>query len=167
MTNTTQTAPATSSGRAITLLNRALATELVCMYRYQRHFCAAMDVYPAHACSRLLEQADEEYGHAARIAMRIVAIGGVPDLRPETIAGRSFVEYQTIAADPHDVFLPALLEDDLVAEKIAADAFREMIEELRDTDPVTCRILSEVVWAEEAHAAGLQAMLLAQAHAQA
>jgi bacterioferritin len=167
MTNIHQTAQPASSGRAIALLNRALATELVCMYRYHRHYCAARDVYPAHACARLLEQADEEYGHAARIAMRIVAMGGVPDLRPETIIGRSFVEYPAIPADPAEVFLPALLEDDLVAEKIAADAFREMIEELRDTDPLTCRMLSELVSAEETHAAGLQALLLAPARAQA
>ena len=150
---------ARAARRTIGLLNRALATELVSMIRYQRHSSVAADVYSSTISDCLLQQAAEECGHAERIARRIVDLGGVPDFRLETLLARSFVDYMLTPTTHEDDFLPALLDEDLVAEEIAADAYREIIEELGDRDPVTCALLAEIVAVEEAHAAGLDALL--------
>lgn len=143
----------------IRLLNRALATEIVCMLRYRRHYGLARDVYSAYGKQRLLLQVQAESLHAEAIAERIIELGGVPDLELHTLLQRSYVPYGDWTRDGTDIFLPALAEDDLLAEQIAADAYRDIVADLETRDPHTCRLLSVLAQAEEAHGASLQDML--------
>ena len=140
---------------AVNLLNRALATELMCLFRYRRHYEAAQDVYSPRAAERLLLQAEEEFAQAERITRRIIDLGGIPDFRLETVPERSFVEYTGQPGEPDEVFLPALLDDDLAAEEIAADAYSEVVETLGDRDTETCRLFESLIAGVRAHAAGL------------
>lgn len=143
----------------IRLLNRALATEIVCMLRYRRHYGLARDVYSSQGRQRILLQIQAESLHAEAIAERIIELGGVPDLELDTLMQRSYVPYGDWDHDATEVFLPALAEDDLLAEQIAADAYRDIVADLESRDPQTCRLLSTLAVAEEAHAAHLQGLL--------
>ncbi len=145
--------------RSIALLERALATELVCMFRYRQHYCMAKDVYSSRALQHLQRQAEEEATHAERIAGRIAALGGTPDLRLQTTARRSYVPLTgAVRGDPEN-YLPTLLDDDLIAEQIAADAYRDMIADLGDSDAETSRLLSDLIAAEERHVADLRLLV--------
>ena len=149
--------------QAIRLLDRALATELVCMFRHRRHYSLGKDVYPPEIARSLKDQADEESRHVDAIVERMVALGGVPDLAVSTLARRSCVPCDE-TADPEELaemFLPALLEDDVVAERIAADAYREMLEDLAGADPATCSLLRQLAATEEIYAAGWSGWLRA------
>jgi bacterioferritin len=157
--NGNDASPADTGTRLLSIhkLNRALATELVCMFRYQRHCDLSRGIYTPAQHARLQEQAHEESLHAQVIADRIVELGGVPDLQLDTLEERSFVPWTAAGCD--EVLLPSLLADDLVAERIATDAYRELIEDLRERDPLTCELLSRLVAAEEGHAAGMARLL--------
>lgn len=133
----------------IRLLDDSLATELVCMLRYKRHhvMSAAVGGIPGFAVAEeLLQHAKEEEGHADRIAERIVQLGGEPTFDPKVIATQSHVEYAA-GSD-----LRGMLQEDLVAERIAIDTYREIIGFLGNGDSTTRRILEEILAQEEEHA---------------
>jgi bacterioferritin len=128
------------------LLNEALATELVCVLRYRRHFFMAKGIDSKSVATEFLEHANEELGHADLIAARIVQLGGEPDFSPDSLTGRSHAEY--VAADT----LVNMIKEDLIAERIAIDSYREMIQYLGDQDPTTRRMLESILAVEEQHA---------------
>ncbi|MDR6537372.1 ferritin-like domain-containing protein [Variovorax soli] len=130
----------------VKLLNDALATELVCVLRYKRHyFTASGEASPAIA-DEFLVHANEESAHADKIAERIVQLGGDPDFNPQTLLERSHADYNE-AKD-----LQAMVRANLVAERIAIESYRQMISLIGDKDPTTRRMLEEILTDEEEHA---------------
>ncbi len=130
----------------IDMLNGALATELVCVLRYKRHHFMADGIHATAVAAEFLEHANEESGHADRIAKRIVQLGGAPNFSPVGIAERSHAEYV------EGTTLESMIKENLVAERIAIDSYREMIAFIGDTDPTTRRMLAEILEVEEEHA---------------
>jgi bacterioferritin len=128
------------------LLNDALATEIVCVLRYRRHYFMAKGIESKSIADEFLVHANEELGHADLIAERIVQLGGEPDFSPDSLASRSHAEY--IEADS----LVSMIKEDLIAERIAIDSYREMIQYLGDQDPTTRRMLESILAVEEKHA---------------
>jgi bacterioferritin len=132
--------------RVISVLNQSLATELVCVLRYKRHFYTAKGLNAQAAASEFLEHAGEEQDHADMIAERITQLGGEPDFSPETLTGRSHTEYDSSKE------LEKMIREDLVAERVAIAAYSEIIAWLGDGDPTTRRMLEEILAVEEEHA---------------
>jgi bacterioferritin len=135
------------------LLNQALATELVCVLRYKRHYFSARGSAGRHAAEEFLEHANEEQQHADRIAERIVQLGGDPDFNPSTLLARSHSDY-----DAHEE-LRDMLQADLFAERIAIETYREMVRFLGDRDPTSRRMMEEILAVEEEHADDLVDLL--------
>jgi bacterioferritin len=135
------------------LLNEALATELVCVLRYKRHYYMAAGIHAQAVAAEFLEHAKEEQGHADLIAERIVQLGGAPDMNPDILLSRSHSEY----VEGED--LVDMIREDLVAERIAVDSYREMIEYLGDEDPTTRRRLEDILAVEEGHAEDLRMLI--------
>lgn len=138
---------------AVKVLNEALATELICVLRYKRHYFMASGIHAESVAAEFAEHAAEEQQHADRIAERIVQLGGEPDFSPEGLAQRSHAEYV------EGTTLEEMIKEDLVAERIAIDSYREMIHYFGDNDPTTRRLLEDVLAAEEQHAEDLVSML--------
>jgi bacterioferritin len=132
--------------QVVRLLNEALATEWVCVLRYYRHYFMASGMLADSVKAEFLEHAHQEQEHANRIAERIVQLGGEPDLNPETLTARSHAEYKP-GQDLRD-----MVKEDLIAERIAIDSYREMILYVGDRDTTTKRILEDVLAQEEEHA---------------
>lgn len=132
--------------RVIEVLNQALATELVCVLRYKRHYYTADGLDAQSAADEFLEHAAEEAEHADRIAARIQQLGGKPDFNPETLTGRSHSEYDSSGE------LEAMIREDLVAERIAISAYTEIINWIGEGDPTTRRMLEGILAVEEEHA---------------
>jgi len=130
----------------IRLLNEALATEWVCVLRYYRHYFMASGMLADSVKAEFLEHAQQELEHANMISERIVQLGGEPDLDPATLAVRSHAEYRP----GHD--LRDMVKEDLIAERIAIDSYREMINHIGDRDTTTKRVLEHVLAQEEEHA---------------
>jgi bacterioferritin len=128
------------------LLNDALATELVCVLRYRRHYFMAQGIQSKSIADEFLVHANEEQGHADQIARRIVQLGGEPDFSPDSLTGRSHAEYVEGES------LVDMIKEDLVAERIAIDSYREMIQYLGDQDPTTRTMLESILAVEEEHA---------------
>ncbi len=128
------------------LLNEALATEIVCVLRYRRHHFMASGIHSKSIADEFLVHANEEQGHADLIAERIVQLGGEPDFSPTSLVGRSHSEY--VAGNS----LLDMVKEDLVAERIAIDSYREMIQYLGEQDPTTSQMLKEILAVEEEHA---------------
>jgi bacterioferritin len=128
------------------LLNEALAPELVCVLRYRRHYFMAKGIESKSIANEFLEHANEELGHADLIAARIVQLGGEPDFSPDSLTNRSHAEY--ITGDS----LVNMIKEDLIAERIAIDSYREMVEYLGDQDSTTRRMLESILAVEEQHA---------------
>ncbi len=137
----------------ITLLNEALATELVCVLRYKRHYFMASGIHAASVAAEFLEHANEEMAHADSLAKRIVELRGEPNFSPNGLAERSHAEY--VAGDT----LKEMIKEDLVAERVAIESYREMIAYLGDRDPTTQRMLKEILAAEEEHAEDLSSLM--------
>jgi bacterioferritin len=137
------------------LLNDSLATELVCVLRYRRHHFMARGIQSQSVAQEFLEHANEELGHADQLAERIVQLGGAPDFAPTGLAGRSHAEY--IEGDS----LASMIRENLVAERIAIDSYREAIKFLGDSDPTTRRLLEGILAVEEQHADELSDLLVA------
>ncbi|HUH39145.1 MAG TPA: ferritin-like domain-containing protein [Spongiibacteraceae bacterium] len=135
------------------LLNEALATELVCVLRYKRHYYMAEGVQARDAAAEFLEHATQEQEHADQIAERICQLGGAPDFSPKGLESRSHSEY--VAGDN----LREMIVEDLVAERIAIDSYREMIAYIGDKDPTTRRMLEEILAVEEEHADDMAELL--------
>jgi bacterioferritin len=132
--------------RVIYVLNQALATELVCVLRYKRHYFTADGLDAQAAADEFLEHAGEEQDHADQIAARIQQLGGEPDFNPDTLTGRSHSEYDSSKE------LEAMIREDLVAERVAIAAYTEIINWLGDGDPTTRRLLESILAVEEEHA---------------
>jgi bacterioferritin len=130
----------------IKLLNDALATEWVCMLRYYRHYFMASGMLADAVKAEFLEHAQQEQAHATLLAERIVQLGGEPDLNPDTLTRRSHAEYRE-GQDLRD-----MVREDLIAERIAIDSYREMINYIGDRDTTTKRILESILAQEEEHA---------------
>ncbi len=139
--------------RVIEVLNEALATELVCVLRYKRHFYMAEGLNSGPVAQEFLQHANEEQGHADRIASRIVQLQGAPDFNPATLVARSHAEY----APGTD--LVDMITEDLVAERVAIASYQEIIRWLGTTDTTTRRMLEDILGVEEEHADDLLNLL--------
>jgi bacterioferritin len=135
------------------LLNEALATELVCTLRYKRHYFMANGIHSDAAAAEFLEHANEEQQHADRIAGRIVQLGGEPNFDPEGLTARSHAEYVEGGS------LRQMIEENLVAERIAIESYREMVLYIGERDSTTRRLLEEILANEEEHAEDLVSLL--------
>ena len=139
--------------QVIEMLQSALATELVCVLRYKRHYYVAKGIKARFAAAEFKEHADEEAAHADMIAERIVQLGGDPDLNPQGLLERSHAQYHEGKA------LPEMITEDLVAERIAIESYREMVKFIGERDPTTRRMLEEILAVEEEHADDLTDLL--------
>jgi bacterioferritin len=137
----------------IKLLNEALATELVCVLRYKRHYFMASGIQADSVAAEFLEHANDEQGHADQIAARIVQLGGEPNFNPEGLLTRSHAEY--VEGDT----LTEMIKEDLVAERIAIDSYREMVRYLGNDDPTSRRLIEGILAVEEEHADDLVSLL--------
>ena len=137
----------------IKLLNEALATEIVCTLRYKRHYFMAKGIHAEGVAAEFLEHANEEQQHADQIAARIVQLNGEPNFSPEGLLMRSHAEYV------EGTDLVDMIKEDLVAERIAIDSYREMIEYIGEKDTTTKRMLEGILAMEEEHADDLVGML--------
>ena len=140
-------------GTVINLLNEALATEIVCVLRYKRHYFMAQGIHADPIAQEFLTHANEEQGHADQIAGRIVQLGGSPNFSPEGLLMRSHSEYvegQTLVE---------MIREDLVAERVAIDSYNEMIRYVADDDVTTRRMLEGILAVEEEHADDLASFL--------
>ena len=137
----------------VKLLNDALATEIVCVLRYKRHYFMASGIHAQVAAEEFLQHATDEQGHADQIAQRIVQLGGEPNFSPEGLLTRSHAEYVEGGS------LAEMIQEDLVAERIAIDSYREMARYLGEDDPTTRRMLETILAVEEEHADDLVNLL--------
>jgi bacterioferritin len=130
----------------VRLLNDALATELVCVLRYKRHYHTAHGMASPNVAAEFQEHATAEAAHADRIAERIVQLGGEPDFAPDSLLRRSHADYDA-SSDLKD-----MIRANLVAERVAVETYRQMINLIGDKDPTTRRLLEDVLNDEEEHA---------------
>jgi len=130
----------------IKLLNEALATELVCVLRYKRHYFMATGINAQGVATEFLQHANDEQGHADLIAQRIVQLDGEPNFSPAELASRSHSEY--IEGES----LINMIKENLIAERIAIDSYRDMINFLGNDDPTTRRMMEDILAVEEEHA---------------
>ena len=137
----------------IKLLNEALATEIVCVLRYRRHYFMASGINAESVAAEFLQHANEEQGHADQIAHRIVQLQGEPNFNPDGLLTRSHAEYV------EGTNLIDMIKEDLVAERIAIDSYREMIAYFGDNDVTTRRMMEDILAVEEEHADDLVNML--------
>lgn len=135
-----------NAAEVIYFLNEALATELVCVLRYRANYFMARGIHAKGIAQEFLVHASEELLHVDMLAARIVQLGGVPDFSPNGLNDRSHVEY--VAAS----YLVDMIRENLIAERIAIDSYRDLIQYLGSDDPTTSRMLEEILAMEEAHA---------------
>ena len=131
----------------------ALATEIVCVLRYKRHYYMAAGIHARAVAEEFLEHATDEQGHVDKIAERITQLGGEPDLNPDNLTGRSHSEYVEGKG------LLEMIREDLVAERIVIESYSEIIRYLGESDPTTRRMLEEILANEEDHADDLRTLL--------
>jgi len=137
----------------VNVLNEALATEIVCVLRYKRHQFMAKGIHAQSVADEFAEHAAEEQRHADLIAQRIVQLGGAPDYSPASLVLRSHSEY--VEGDD----LVDMLEEDLVAERVAIESYSEIIRFIGDTDATTRRLFEEILAKEEEHAEDIASLL--------
>lgn len=137
----------------IRLLNDALATELVCVLRYKRHYFMAKGIHSEPVAQEFLEHSQEEQSHADLIAERITQLGGEPDFDPANLLSRSHSEYKP----GHS--LVDMVREDLIAERIAIISYSEIVAYIGDKDPTTRRIMEQILASEEEHADDLSNIL--------
>lgn len=138
---------------AVEVLNAALATEFICVLRYRHHYFVARGLNSEPIAKEFLVHSNEELGHADQLAQRIVQLGGSPDLDPSGLAARSHAEYVT------PISLEDMIRENLVAERIAIESYREMIAFFGDRDPTTRAMLENILAVEEEHADELADLL--------
>jgi bacterioferritin len=143
----------------IDLLNQALATEVVCVLRYKRHYFMARGIHRQAVAAEFLEHANQEQGHADQLAERITQLGGEPDFDPSHLVSRSHSEYV------EGKTLIDMIEEDLVAERIAVESYTEMIRYIGEGDPTTRRLLESILAVEEEHADDLKTLIETLPHA--
>ena len=139
--------------KVIEVLNEALATEIVCVLRYKRHYFMADGLNAGPVAAEFLQHATEELGHADEIALRITQLQGAPNFNPEGITDRSHAEYV------EGTTLVEMIKEDLVAERIAIESYSEIIRWLGDNDPTTRRLMEDILAVEEEHADDLLSFL--------
>ncbi len=137
----------------IKVLNEALATEIVCVLRYRRHYFMASGIHAEAVAAEFLQHSNDEQGHADEIADRIVQLGGEPNLNPEGLLTRSHAEYV------EGTTLRDMITEDLVAERIAIDSYREIVQYLGTDDPTTRRMMEGILAVEEEHADDMMNLL--------
>src|SRR6187551_2268501 len=137
----------------IKILNDALATELVCVLRYKRHYFMASGISSLSVKGEFLQHANEEQAHADELAERIVQLGGEPNLSPEGMLNRSHSEY--VEGDT----LVEMITENLIAERIAIESYREMVAYVGTADSTTRRLLERILAQEEEHAEDLAGLL--------
>ena len=137
----------------IRILNEVLATELVCVLRYRRHFYMASGIHSKSVAEKFLENAKEEQGHADMVAERIVQLGGEPNFDPSGLATRSHSEYVEGKS------LLDMIREDLVAERIAVESYTDIIRFLNDDDPTTRTLMEKIMSNEEEHAEEMSTLL--------
>ncbi len=135
------------------VLNSALASELVCVLRYKRHYFTAEGIASESVKAEFLAHAGEEQGHADEIAERIVQLGGEPNLNPEGLAARAHTEYVA------GTTLREMIKEDLVAERVGIETYREAINWIGDRDSTTRRMLEKILAVEEEHAEDMSSLL--------
>jgi len=140
-------------GKTIEILQSVLATELVCVLRYTQHAIVATGLSSEGVKSEFAQHAKEEQGHAMQVAERINQLGGTPDFNPQTLTGRSASEYQT--GDD----LVAMIRENLIAERIAVEHYRELIRFFGDNDPTTRVMIEGILTVEEEHASDMLDLL--------
>jgi bacterioferritin len=139
--------------KVLQLLNEALATEIVCVLRYRHDYFMARGLKAKAAAAEFLEHANQELGHADQLADRIVQLGGEPDLNPQTLTPRSHAEYRLGRT------IEEMIRENLVAERIAIDSYREMAAYIGEDDPTTKNMLEQILAVEEEHADDLADLL--------
>jgi bacterioferritin len=139
--------------RVISILNEALATEIVCILRYKRHYFMATGIHANAVAQEFQEHAAEEQGHADRIAGRITQLGGEPNFNPDGLSSRSHSEYVEGES------LVDMIREDLVAERVAIESYSEIVRFLGDRDVTTRRMMEEILEVEEEHADDLRDLL--------
>jgi len=137
----------------VRILNEALATELVCVLRYKRHYYMAPGIHAQAVREEFLEHANEEQQHADQIAERITQLGGEPNFSPEGLVNRSHSQYV------EGTDLVDMIREDLVAERIAIDTYAEIVRYLSDKDPTSRRLMEEILAKEEEHADDLKTLI--------
>ena len=137
----------------IRVLNEVLATELVCVLRYKRHYYMASGIHAQPVAQEFLEHANEEQGHADLAAERIVQLGGAPNLNPEGLATRSHSQYI------EGTSLLEMIREDLVAGRIAVESYNEILRYLGDDDPTTRTMMERIMANEEEHAKDMKTFL--------
>lgn len=137
----------------IKVLNEALATEIVCVLRYRRHYFMASGINAEGVAAEFLQHSNDEQGHADQIAQRIVQLGGEPNFNPEGLLMRSHAEYV------EGETLTDMIKEDLVAERIAIDSYRDIIQYLGNDDPTSRRLMETILAVEEEHADDLVSLL--------
>src|ERR1700750_1242420 len=137
----------------IKILNESLATEIVCVLRYKRHYFMASGIHADGVAAEFLEHANEDQGHRGAILHRIVQLKGEPNFNPEGLLSRSHAEYV------EGTTLVDMIKEDLVAERIAIDSYREMISYFGNDDPTSRRLLEGILAVEEEHAEDLVSLL--------
>jgi len=132
--------------RVIAVLNEVLATEIVCVLRYKRHFYMATGLSSSAVAAEFLQHATDEQGHADMVAARIVQLQGEPNFNPEGLATRSHAEYK------EGTSLTDMVREDLIAERVAVASYSEIIRWLEDGDPTTTQMIRTILTVEEEHA---------------
>jgi bacterioferritin len=141
--------------QVIGILNEALATELVCVLRYKFHYFMASGIHSQAVKAEFLEHAGEEQEHADQIAERIKQLGGKPEMNPAVLTSRSHSEYK------EGTSLADMIKEDLIAERIAIESYREIIQFLGDKDPTSKRLMEIILAKEEEHADDMADLLFA------
>jgi len=139
--------------KVIDVLNEALATEIVCVLRYKRHYFMAEGINAGPVAAEFLEHANDELDHADRIALRITQLQGEPNFSPVGIEDRSHSEYA------EGDTLVSMIEEDLVAERVAIESYAEIVRWIGEGDPTTRRLMEDILAAEEEHADDLLNLL--------
>lgn len=137
----------------VKVLNEALATELVCVLRYKRHYYMATGIHAKAVAEEFLEHSQEEQQHADKIAERITQLDGAPDFNPSTLAGRSHSQYA------EGTSLVDMIREDLIAERIAIDSYNEIIRYLGDKDITSRRLMEQILAKEEEHADDMKSLI--------
>jgi bacterioferritin len=135
------------------ILNQALATEIVCVLRYKRHYFMATGLNKDAVAAEFLEHANDEQGHADSIAERITQLGGSPDFNPEGLASRSHSEYK------EGTSLVDMIKEDLIAERVAIESYNEIVRYLGEKDPTSRRLMESILAVEEEHANDMHDLL--------
>jgi bacterioferritin len=142
--------------KTIEILQAVLATEIVCVLRYTQHSIAAAGISSEGVRSEFKEHAAEETEHMLAVAERINQLGGTPDFNPEGLATRSASQYA--GADGN---LVEMIKENLIAERIAVEHYRELIRYFGDDDPTTRVMLEGILAVEEEHADDMHDLLVA------